>query len=101
MPTRIIVTSWLPRFHADDEKTRIKGGSCENDGQAALVVRIVERLLKCGVCTGDVGIMAPYTAQVNLLVEKLKAAGMQVARGVNDPNANGGGGLVSTAKYFL
>lgn len=73
---------------------RIGGGSIVNEGQAILAVRVIQRLLRCGVRAGDVGVVAPYTAQVNLLTTKLQRAGMKVARGVNDMEANGGSGLV-------
>lgn len=93
--------SSLSSCHADDGEDKQKGGYIFNDGQAALAVRVVQRALQCRVHARDIGIMAPYTAQVNLLIEKLGAAGLKVARGVNEKDANNGGGLVGAEDCSL
>ncbi|MEW5315263.1 MAG: hypothetical protein WDW38_006705 [Sanguina aurantia] len=79
----------------DDQESSVKGtGSKSNSGQADLVLRMVQRVLQCGVLAQDVGVVAPYKAQVDLLVTKLEGAGLKVSRGVNDAEAPGGGGLL-------
>ncbi len=42
-------------------------GSKANPGEAGLVARIVGALLEAGVSPGDIGVIAPYNAQVQML----------------------------------
>ena len=54
-----------------DEEIEPDGESHLNPDEAALVCRKVEALLEAGVAPADIAVIAPYTAQVRLLRERL------------------------------
>ena len=48
--------------------------SKSNEGESEIVLKLVEELLDAGVKPGDIGVIAPYSAQVDLLRSKLGEA---------------------------
>lgn len=54
-----------------DEELEPDGESRRNPGEADVVERTVRRLIDCGLPAADLGIIAPYAAQVRLLRERL------------------------------
>ncbi|MEW5315268.1 MAG: hypothetical protein WDW38_006710 [Sanguina aurantia] len=79
---------------ADKESLSQWGTSKANIGQAALVEQMVISLLQCGVAAEDIGVIAPYKAQVELVTSRLEDAGLGVARGVNAADDSDGAGLL-------
>lgn len=61
----------------------IGGGSRRNEGEAAIVCRLIETLLKKGVRKQDVGIISPYAGQVQLIRKMVRGRheddGLEVA----------------------
>ncbi|KIZ03846.1 putative Regulator of nonsense transcripts 1 [Monoraphidium neglectum] len=56
----------------DGEEQTSQRGSHSNEKEAEVVVRLVTRLVeRCGLRTGQIGIISPYKAQVQLLARKL------------------------------
>ncbi|CAK9854930.1 unnamed protein product [Sphagnum jensenii] len=51
------------------EETTVEGNSWLNRSEASQVVKIVQLLLSCPDTSGDIGVIAPYSAQVRLLRE--------------------------------
>jgi superfamily I DNA and/or RNA helicase len=47
----------------------VEGNSWLNRSEASQVVKIVQLLLSCSDTSGDIGVIAPYSAQVRLLRE--------------------------------
>ncbi len=56
------------------EQTDAENISRWNDGEAALVVEHVSRLVTAGVGTKQIGVITPYNAQVNVLRKRLSEA---------------------------
>ena len=52
--------------------------SRENAGEAALAVRLMERLLAAGMKPKDIALLAPYVAQVKLLRSVVRAPGVEI-----------------------
>jgi ATP-dependent RNA/DNA helicase IGHMBP2 len=66
----------------EDEREAGDGGSVRNPGEADLVAKIVREVLGAGVPARDVGVIAPYSAQVAAIRDRLAdevAAGLEVA----------------------
>jgi superfamily I DNA and/or RNA helicase len=61
-----------------DEELEPDGESRYNPQEAELVCRKVQALLEAGVAPADVAVIAPYAAQVRLLRDKLRVAGLEV-----------------------
>jgi ATP-dependent RNA/DNA helicase IGHMBP2 len=61
-----------------DEEVEPDGESRLNRQEAALVCRKVRTLLDCGVAACDIGVIAPYAAQVRLLREQLTVPGLEI-----------------------
>lgn len=61
-----------------DEELEPDGESRQNPEEAKLVVRKVEALLSAGVRAEDIGVIAPYSAQVRRLREMLRVPGLEV-----------------------
>jgi superfamily I DNA and/or RNA helicase len=61
-----------------DEELEPDGESRQNPEEARLVVARVEALLAAGVRAEDIGIIAPYAAQVRRLREALRIPGLEV-----------------------
>ncbi|MEN6424620.1 MAG: AAA domain-containing protein [Phycisphaerales bacterium] len=61
-----------------DEEVEPDGESRLNRQEAAFVCRKVQALLDCGVTAGDIGVIAPYAAQVRLLRELLTVSGLEI-----------------------
>jgi ATP-dependent RNA/DNA helicase IGHMBP2 len=61
-----------------EEEREPEGESRLNAREADLVVGKVRALLEAGVRAEDVGVIAPYSAQVRLLRERLGVAGLEV-----------------------
>ena len=61
-----------------DEEMEPDGESRFNRGEARIVVRRVKALIEHGLPPGDIGVIAPYSAQVRLLRELLPIAGLEI-----------------------
>jgi superfamily I DNA and/or RNA helicase len=61
-----------------DEELEPDGESRQNPAEARLVVRKVEALLAAGVPAADIGVIAPYAAQVRRLRESLNVPGLEI-----------------------
>jgi superfamily I DNA and/or RNA helicase len=61
-----------------EEQVEPDGESPLNPEEGALVVRKVQALLASGVAAGDIAVIAPYAAQVRLLRERLRIAGLEI-----------------------
>lgn len=61
-----------------DEELEPDGESRQNPAEARLVVRKVEALLAAGVPAADIGVIAPYAAQVRRLRETLSVPGLEI-----------------------
>ena len=61
-----------------DEEQEPDGESRLNRREAELVEGKVQALLECGVAAGQVGVIAPYAAQVRLLRERLDVPGLEI-----------------------
>jgi hypothetical protein len=61
-----------------DEQTEPDGESRLNPAEAAVVCRQVHALLAAGVTADQVAVIAPYAAQVRLVREKLRVAGLEI-----------------------
>lgn len=61
-----------------DEEVEPDGESRQNPEEARLVVRKVEALLAAGVKPEDIGVIAPYAAQVRRLREMLRVPGLEI-----------------------
>lgn len=61
-----------------DEEADPSGASRRNPREATLVRRKVEALLKSGVPAEAIAVIAPYSAQVRLLRERLKVPGLEI-----------------------
>ncbi|MHC4830462.1 MAG: AAA domain-containing protein, partial [Planctomycetota bacterium] len=57
-----------------DEERQGRSASLSNPGEAGTVVRVVEDLLEAGLSPLAIGVIAPYSAQVALLRERLEGA---------------------------
>jgi hypothetical protein len=61
-----------------DEQLDADGESKLNRKEAKLIVRLVRELREAGVEPEQIGVIAPYAAQVRLLRERLDAAGLEI-----------------------
>jgi ATP-dependent RNA/DNA helicase IGHMBP2 len=61
-----------------DEETEDEGTSLFNRQEAELACRKVEQLLAAGVAAGDIALIAPYAAQVQLLRSLLQVGGLEI-----------------------
>jgi predicted DNA helicase len=59
----MVDTTGLEMFERQDEEN----ASYSNDGESEAVVKHVRDLLDLGLCQKDIGVIAPYSAQVSLL----------------------------------
>ena len=60
-------------IHNEGLETLIESGTSKiNEEEVDLVVLVLEKLIKSGVDFEDIGIITPYTAQKELIVEKMK-----------------------------
>jgi len=55
------------------EETRAEGISWQNRQEALVVVKIVQQLLSNSDISGDIGVIAPYAAQVRLLQDLIQS----------------------------
>jgi superfamily I DNA and/or RNA helicase len=61
-----------------EEQREPDGESLLNPDEARLVCRQVSHLLDRGICAADVAVIAPYSAQVRLLRERLSVPGLEI-----------------------
>lgn len=74
VPVRFIDTAGA----SYDESPEPEGESRLNPDEAALVVRKVRALLDAGLSADAIAVIAPYSAQVRLLREKLRIPGLEI-----------------------
>lgn len=74
-PVTLVDTAGAGLDDARDATT----GSWRNAGEAALVAFAAERLRAAGVAADDLGVITPYTAQVELLRRQPALAGVEVS----------------------
>ena len=61
-----------------DEEVEAEGESKINPKEATLIVRLVRELSEAGVRPEQIGVIAPYAAQVRLLRGRLDVAGLEI-----------------------
>ena len=61
-----------------DEALEPDGESRFNPGEVELASKRVDHLLRFGVCAGDIGVIAPYAAQVRHLRERIDLDGLEI-----------------------
>ena len=61
-----------------DEQMEPDGESKLNPGEARLVVQLVGELIEAGISPAEIGIIAPYAAQVRLLRGQLNVIGLEI-----------------------
>jgi ATP-dependent RNA/DNA helicase IGHMBP2 len=73
-------TLWIDTSGAGlDEELDAVTRSWSNPGEVRLVAAVVQRLRQAGVATEAIGVIAPYSAQVQLLREQPELDGVEVA----------------------
>ena len=61
-----------------DEQMEPDGESKLNPGEARLVVQLVGELIEAGISPAEIGVIAPYAAQVRLLRGQLNVIGLEI-----------------------
>jgi ATP-dependent RNA/DNA helicase IGHMBP2 len=61
-----------------DEELEPEGESRRNPQEAGLVMRFVDELLEAGLAPGQIAVIAPYSAQVRLLRERINRRDMEI-----------------------
>jgi len=73
-PVRFIDTSGA----SYDERRDPAGSSLCNEEEAALAIRKVRQLMECGVAGQDIAIITPYSAQVQVIRERMDPSAVEV-----------------------
>lgn len=68
---------------SNPEGKRDETGSKYNHGEAELIASEVNRLIDNSVSSSDIGVITPYNAQIRVLDDKLRDAGVEKARRVD------------------
>jgi len=76
------------------------GTSSQNKGQANVVLRCVERLLKNNVAKSDIGIITPYAAQVRLIQDMLIQRGLVQRPRLNQESSHNDGIIIGSVERF-